>query len=216
MQSLQTQAEIIAAAIAASATVETNTITIDPEKLLQLAPGENADAADETTTSSIEFSINPERVGPVLRRLVTPTRTRARIYDRDGCCCSIRSTLRCAATSCAPIGRRRQRRHCRWLRAAVERPAPIASRRRRSGAPTSNRVDQRQVYPEVAARLRGQTNPWCGSTPPARRSSRSRCRSSACAPSAARCCFRRKAATSTRSSPRSAGRSCASSWCWRR
>jgi len=27
-----------------------------------------------------EFSINPERVGPLLRRLVLPTNTRARIY----------------------------------------------------------------------------------------------------------------------------------------
>ena len=41
VQSLQTQGEIIAAAIAASATVETDAITIDPEKLLQLAPGES-------------------------------------------------------------------------------------------------------------------------------------------------------------------------------
>ena len=83
VQSLQAQAEIIAAAIAASATVDTDTITIDPEKLLQLAPGESAGVADEST-SSLEFSINPERIGPVLRRLASPTRTRARIYDRDG------------------------------------------------------------------------------------------------------------------------------------
>jgi two-component system sensor histidine kinase ChvG len=83
VQSLQTQGEIIAAAIAASAAVETDTITIDPEKLLQLAPGESSAPAD-ADDQSMEFSINPERVGPVLRRLVTPTRTRARIYDRDG------------------------------------------------------------------------------------------------------------------------------------
>jgi two-component system sensor histidine kinase ChvG len=83
VQSLRTQGEIIAAAIAASAAVETNTITIDPEKLLQLAPGESA-APTEGEDESIEFSINPERVGPVLRRLVSPTQTRARIYDRDG------------------------------------------------------------------------------------------------------------------------------------
>jgi two-component system sensor histidine kinase ChvG len=83
VQSLQTQGEIIAAAISASAAVETDTITIDPEKLLQLAPGESS-APSEADDQSIEFSINPERIGPVLRRLVTPTRTRARIYDRDG------------------------------------------------------------------------------------------------------------------------------------
>jgi two-component system sensor histidine kinase ChvG len=82
-QSLRTQSEIIAAAIAASAAVETNSITIDPEKLLQLAPGETV-APTVGEDESIEFSINPERIGPVLRRLVTPTRTRARIYDRDG------------------------------------------------------------------------------------------------------------------------------------
>ena len=82
LQSLQTQGEIIAAAIAASATVETDAITVDPEKLLQLTPGQSAGGEDDA--SSLEFSINPDRVGPVLRRLVSPTRTRARIYDRDG------------------------------------------------------------------------------------------------------------------------------------
>src|SRR5580692_7436660 len=59
-QSLRTQGEIIAAAIAASAAVETNTITVDPEKLLQLGPGENA-TPTEGEDESIEFSINPER-----------------------------------------------------------------------------------------------------------------------------------------------------------
>ncbi|HUI20283.1 MAG TPA: stimulus-sensing domain-containing protein [Methylocella sp.] len=83
VQSLQVQGEIIAAAIAASATVETDSIAIDPEKLLQLAPGESYALADETAPS-LEFSINPERIGPVLHRLASPTRTRARIYDRDG------------------------------------------------------------------------------------------------------------------------------------
>ncbi|MGP0059108.1 MAG: stimulus-sensing domain-containing protein [Beijerinckiaceae bacterium] len=83
VESLQTQGEIIAAAVAASATVETDTITIDPEKLLQLAPGQSYGVTDESQPS-LEFSINPERIGPVLRRLVSPTRTRARIYDRDG------------------------------------------------------------------------------------------------------------------------------------
>jgi two-component system sensor histidine kinase ChvG len=34
--------------------------------------------------SGLDFPINPERVAPVLRRLVSPTNTRARIYDREG------------------------------------------------------------------------------------------------------------------------------------
>jgi two-component system sensor histidine kinase ChvG len=82
-QSLTTQANIISAAIAASAAVDTDTITIDPDKLLQLAPGQSA-APPPSDDDAIEFSINPERVGPVLHRLVTPTHTRARIFDRDG------------------------------------------------------------------------------------------------------------------------------------
>jgi two-component system sensor histidine kinase ChvG len=81
-QSLLTQAEIIAGAIAASATVETNTITIDPDRLLDLKPGESYGVPDES--SGLDFPINPERVAPVLRRLISPTKTRARIYDRDG------------------------------------------------------------------------------------------------------------------------------------
>jgi len=83
VQSLLTQSEIIAGAIAASATVETDSITIDPERLLELQAGESYGPSDETL-SGIEFPINPERVAPVLRRLVSPTKTRARIYDRDG------------------------------------------------------------------------------------------------------------------------------------
>src|ERR1700761_1992603 len=81
-QSLLVQAEIIAGAIAASATVETNAITIDPDKLADLKPGETYGAPDEL--SGLDFPINPERVAPVLRRLISPTKTRARIYDRDG------------------------------------------------------------------------------------------------------------------------------------
>jgi two-component system, OmpR family, sensor histidine kinase ChvG len=81
-QSLLVQAEIIAGAIAASATVETNTITIDPDRLQDLKPGETYGAPDDS--SGLDFPINPERVAPVLRRLISPTKTRARIYDRDG------------------------------------------------------------------------------------------------------------------------------------
>ena len=50
---------------------------------MQLAPGQTA-APSQSDEEAIQFSINPERVGPVLHRLVTPTHTRARIYDSDG------------------------------------------------------------------------------------------------------------------------------------
>jgi len=82
-QSLLVQAEIISGAIAASATVETNTITVDPDRLSDLKTGESYGPNDEIL-SGLDFPINPERVAPVLRRLISPTKTRARIYDRDG------------------------------------------------------------------------------------------------------------------------------------
>ena len=83
VQSLLIQGQIIAGAIAASATVDTDAITIDPEKLLELQAGESISPNDEQSRA-LDFPINPERVAPVLRRLISPTKTRARIYDPDG------------------------------------------------------------------------------------------------------------------------------------
>ena len=83
IQSLLTQGEIIAGAIASSATVDTDAINIDPDKLLQMQAGETM-GLGEDVISPLDFSINPETVAPLLRRLVTPTRTRARVYDREG------------------------------------------------------------------------------------------------------------------------------------
>jgi two-component system sensor histidine kinase ChvG len=84
IQSLLVQSQIIAGAIAASATVETDSsITINPDTLLNLQPGQSY-GPSEDALYGIDFPINPERVAPILRRLVSPTKTRARIYDRDG------------------------------------------------------------------------------------------------------------------------------------
>ncbi|MXN66868.1 HAMP domain-containing protein [Stappia sp. GBMRC 2046] len=82
VQSLLTQGEIIAGAIAASASVETDGLSVDPEKLLQLQAGESVTPMEDTRL--LDFPINPERVAPVLRRLISPTKTRARIYDPEG------------------------------------------------------------------------------------------------------------------------------------
>jgi two-component system sensor histidine kinase ChvG len=84
VQSLLVQSQIIAGAIAASATVETDSsITINPDTLLNLQPGQSY-GPSEDALYGIDFPINPERVAPILRRLISPTKTRARIYDRDG------------------------------------------------------------------------------------------------------------------------------------
>jgi two-component system sensor histidine kinase ChvG len=83
VQSLRVQGEIIAAAIAASATVNSDVITVNPDRLLELQPGNNFSPLS-FFDPGLEFPINPERVAPLLRNLVTPTRTRARIYDQGG------------------------------------------------------------------------------------------------------------------------------------
>jgi two-component system, OmpR family, sensor histidine kinase ChvG len=81
VQSLLTQGEIIAGALAASAGVDTDQIQLDPEKLLESEPGQATSSADD---DSLGFTIDPERAAPILRRLVKPTGSRARIYGRDG------------------------------------------------------------------------------------------------------------------------------------
>ncbi|MGR6432690.1 stimulus-sensing domain-containing protein [Rhizobium sp. PAMB 3174] len=81
VESLLTQGEIIAAAVSASASVDTNSITVDPKKLLELQAGESITPVPND--EDLQFPIDPERVAPVLRRLISPTRTRARIFDAD-------------------------------------------------------------------------------------------------------------------------------------
>jgi two-component system, OmpR family, sensor histidine kinase ChvG len=79
-QSLRTQAQIMAAAIAGSATTDTSTIVINPNTLQ-----DNADALAETDNpDGADFPINPETAGSVLKRLVANTGNRAQIIDPDG------------------------------------------------------------------------------------------------------------------------------------
>ncbi|MBN9333531.1 sensor histidine kinase [Devosia sp.] len=82
VQSLRVQGEIIAAAIAASATVDSDVISVNPDRLIQLQAGNVSPLS--YFDPSLEFPISPERVAPLLRNLITPTRTRARIYDQQG------------------------------------------------------------------------------------------------------------------------------------
>ena len=81
VQSLTTQAQIIAAAIAGSATADTGSIVINPDSL-----DDNSDATtpDADQLGALDFPINPETTGPVLRRLLANTTIRGRIIDPDG------------------------------------------------------------------------------------------------------------------------------------
>ncbi|WP_210258491.1 MULTISPECIES: sensor histidine kinase [unclassified Devosia] len=82
VQSLRVQGEIISAAIAASATVDSDVISVNPDRLLELQSGGVSPLSYFDPT--LEFPISPERVAPLLRNLITPTGTRARIYDQGG------------------------------------------------------------------------------------------------------------------------------------
>ncbi len=81
VQSLTTQAQIIAAAVAGSATADTGSIVINPDSL-----DDTADPAvpDDDQLDGLDFPINPETTGPVLRRLLANSTIRARIIDPEG------------------------------------------------------------------------------------------------------------------------------------
>lgn len=82
-ESLMTQAQIMAAAVASTAAVDTDTFTINPDLFLEQQLG-SKNPAGSGGYQDFEFPINPEQAGRVLRQLVTSTTTRARIFDRDG------------------------------------------------------------------------------------------------------------------------------------
>ncbi len=82
LDALKTQGRIIADAIAANAKVVRERIVIDPDAIPE-APGAPTSFPDDGLTS-LELSIHPEEVTPILRKLIQPTNTRARIYARDG------------------------------------------------------------------------------------------------------------------------------------
>ena len=83
VESLLTQGEIIAGAISASGAYDPDALRVDPEIFFKLGPGQSLSPTEEQL-GVVDFLINPEQVAPILRRLISPTRTRARIYDRDG------------------------------------------------------------------------------------------------------------------------------------
>lgn len=82
-ESLMTQAQIMAAAVASTAAADTENFVIDPDLFLEQQLGAK-NPAGSGNFQDYDFPINPEQAGRVLRQLVTSTTTRARIFDRDG------------------------------------------------------------------------------------------------------------------------------------
>ena len=83
LDALKTQGKIIADAIAANAKVIRESIVIDPNAIPD-ANGNTQSRFTDDGLTSLELSIHPEEVTPILRKLIQPTNTRARIYGRDG------------------------------------------------------------------------------------------------------------------------------------
>ena len=80
-ESLRVQGEIIAAAIAANATIDGGGLTLDADRLSERP----SIVARDDGLAAYALPLRPDQVGPVLRRLIRPTHnTRARVYDRDG------------------------------------------------------------------------------------------------------------------------------------
>jgi len=90
-ESLTLQGELIAAAIAGDAKVETGRLVISDENL----PGaeETRPALRDDGFPALELSMRPERVAIILRRLIHPEKRRARVYSRDGTLIMDSSTL---------------------------------------------------------------------------------------------------------------------------
>ena len=81
-ESLRTQGELIAAAIASDARVEQGTIEFEIDKVSR--PNNARVPFRDDGFAALQLSIRPERVTPILRRLIQHTKNRARIYGRDG------------------------------------------------------------------------------------------------------------------------------------
>ena len=153
IQSLLVQGEIIAGAIAASATVETDTITIDPERLLDLQAGESYGPSEEAL-SGLEFPINPgaRRAGAAPPRLADQD-ARAHLRPRRRPASST-AAISSAATCCASICRRRRGRPG-LLERAYDRHPHLARPRRRCRSIASSGRRTARATPRSRNALQG-------------------------------------------------------------
>ena len=185
VQSLLVQSEIIAGAIAASATVDTDAITIDPDRLLELQAGPELRAAGgRAVRRRIPDQSRARGAGAAPSRLADQDarahlRPRRRLDPRQPQSLRPRrrAALRPAAAQCRETRPDRARLH----RACAAGSAAAISRSTRSSGRRTARAIRKSTR-----RSTGCTPAWCGSTAAARSSSRWRCRSSASARCAAR------------------------------
>ncbi|HEY7669529.1 MAG TPA: stimulus-sensing domain-containing protein [Hyphomicrobium sp.] len=151
VDALKTQGKIIADSIAANAKVIRERIILDPDELPEASASSRRYPDDGL--EALELSIHPEEVTPILRRLIKPTDTRARIYARDGTLivdtarslASLTAKLEESASS-APEEAKPQNFWTRFTRYLFKEPLPVY-REIDAGNGTA--------YPEVRDALRG-------------------------------------------------------------
>lgn len=154
-ESLKVQGEIIAAAIAARASVGRNRrIELDPGNLPD-AEGTRAPFRDDAF-AALEQPIEPERVTSILRKLIKPANVRARIYGRDGSLVVDTAMLLERGTLTKPTGAPAQaplKAKTLWTR--------IQSWMMDGDLPVYREIDSAKgtAYPEVRMALSGSTTP---------------------------------------------------------
>ena len=80
-ESLRTQARMISVAIASNAKIETEAMIIDPDRPADT--GANPASWHDETLDRMTIEIPPERVNPILRKLIQSGDVRVRVYSRD-------------------------------------------------------------------------------------------------------------------------------------
>jgi two-component system sensor histidine kinase ChvG len=152
-ESLRTQGELIAAAIASDARVEQGNIEINLDKANR--PDNARVPYRDDGFSSLQLSIRPERATPILRRLIQHTKNRARIYGRDGTLIVDTATLLTKGQLTRPVeaGEKKSKPRNFWTRLTavlIDEHLPVYKEIGNAKG---------TAYPEVRAALGGTSTP---------------------------------------------------------
>lgn len=83
VESLKAQGAIIAGAISETNIGSGGAAPFETDSLLKLEAGDDSTSFDEQL-KALEFSVSPEHIAPILHRVISPTKTHAFVFDRDG------------------------------------------------------------------------------------------------------------------------------------
>ena len=150
------QGEIIAGAIAASATADTDGTTIDPRPAARSAAGRKLRPDRRGASPALDFPINPERVAPVLRRLISPTKhARAHLRSRRRTCILDSRNLYMPRRRAALRPAAAERRQAGTVRARLSSRCAAGSGAATCRSIASSGPSNGKDYPEVAQALTG-------------------------------------------------------------